>query len=466
MTTPFDLKSVSLINFRGFRREVDIPLAPLTFLVGPNSSGKSSIFSAISLLAQSGFPGRLPLPSEIVWSGRLVDVGSFRDAVYGHIPTRKMQIGLQFSSAVTAWRPWLTRQPTNLKGLPMRLTITLRQGDKDSLGEVDEIEVTDVTSQQSISITVRIQRTNIKLRIKFPDRIRMVLAPKSERRYQIIDSRVLEHVMQYRKSGKRRRGGTAAGWKRIASILGDFGLEFLLGGCERVASGRSAPQRSYPLTRSRVDERGALSLGRVDSVDPGMISESKSVRPSEFRRQRRAARVRLEQFLEKLEIASDATSERLSPYHSSISVKDSHTEITSNLVDVGFGASQIIPVIRACQSESMSPLFVEQPEIHLHPRAQGHVADLLIDTSKDRQVLVETHSVHLINQARLRVAKGELKSQDVIVLYVCRNSSGSHVKSIPILENGDFAAEWPEGFFEERYQETLALLDAKNKHDE
>jgi hypothetical protein len=50
-----------------------------------------------------------------------------------------------------------------------------------------------------------------------------------------------------------------------------------------------------------------------------------------------------------------------------------------------------------------------------------------------------------------------------MVLYVSRDKRGSHAQAIPILENGEFGSEWPEGFFEERYQETLALLNAKKE---
>jgi predicted ATPase len=128
---------------------------------------------------------------------------------------------------------------------------------------------------------------------------------------------------------------------------------------------------------------------------------------------------------------------------------------------VGYGASQVIPVISGCLYPSRSPLVVEEPEIHLHPKAQGTVAQLLCETSLHRQVIVETHSVHMINRARLLVARGELPKDHVIIHYVSRNRSGSHVTTIPLTSDGDFATKWPEGFFDERYQDTLRLLELK-----
>jgi predicted ATPase len=108
-------------------------------------------------------------------------------------------------------------------------------------------------------------------------------------------------------------------------------------------------------------------------------------------------------------------------------------------------------------------LFVEQPEIHLHPKAQATVADLLFETSHARQVVVETHSVRFINRARIRVASGEVPAEHLMILYVDRTSNGSHITPIPVMSNGEFGATWPNGFFDERYEDTMALLKLRSK---
>nr|MDQ3819082.1 DUF3696 domain-containing protein [Acidobacteriota bacterium] len=153
----------------------------------------------------------------------------------------------------------------------------------------------------------------------------------------------------------------------------------------------------------------------------------------------------------------------LTPYHSVINLRDNVTKVKSNLIDVGYGASQVIPVITACLSNRSGPIFIEQPEIHLHPKAQGTIAELLCETSLKRQVLVETHSVHMINRARLRVAQGHLDYKNVMILFVDRDARGSRVQTIPLKENGDFGGTWPGGFFDERYEDTMALLQLKSQ---
>ena len=78
-------------------------------------------------------------------------------------------------------------------------------------------------------------------------------------------------------------------------------------------------------------------------------------------------------------------------------------------------------------------------------------------------MLVETHSEHMINRARIRVAKGLLDPKDVMILYVDRSLKGSQVHTIPLDKNGDFGAAWPEGFFDERYEDTMKLLQLKSE---
>ncbi len=69
-------------------------------------------------------------------------------------------------------------------------------------------------------------------------------------------------------------------------------------------------------------------------------------------------------------------------------------------MDIGYGASQVIPVLRACLSRSRGTLFVEQPEIHLHPKAQSVVSGLLCKTSVNRQVVIKfSFHVHWVNQS-------------------------------------------------------------------
>jgi hypothetical protein len=250
--------------------------------------------------------------------------------------------------------------------------------------------------------------------------------------------------------------------KRLSATVTSVPLRFFIEGTQRVASGRAAPKRWYPIAQPSVGQEAFYGSFRLyDSVDPSVIIEDKPRDHSlRFTKEsRRRSRITLSAILRRLDIAKKIKTSKLSPYHASINLRDSQLNIESKLIDVGFGASQVIPVIRASLSRSPGPLLVEQPEIHLHPKAQGIIAELLCDTSLDRQVIVETHSEHMINRARILVAQGKLDCRDVIINYVLRTKYGSRVICIELDKKGDFKQQWPEGFFDERYQDTIKLLE-------
>lgn len=111
-----------------------------------------------------------------------------------------------------------------------------------------------------------------------------------------------------------------------------------------------------------------------------------------------------------------------------------------------------------------STLLYEQPEIHLHPAAQAELGSVFARAcSPDKRIVIETHSENLILRIQTEVAKGNLKPEDVTFYYVQPNSSGHQVIPIPLNEKGEFLAEWPKGFFEENYQESLKLSQARHR---
>ena len=139
--------------------------------------------------------------------------------------------------------------------------------------------------------------------------------------------------------------------------------------------------------------------------------------------------------------------------------------------DVGSGIGYLLPVLCAVYDKrqgSESTCFIQQPELHIHPALQAAMGDVFIEAcDEDHQILVETHSEHMllrilkrIRQTHLQVAIApELKIQadDVCVLYFDPSADGTTtVKRLRITEDGEFMDRWPRGFFGER---DLELLD-------
>ena len=125
----------------------------------------------------------------------------------------------------------------------------------------------------------------------------------------------------------------------------------------------------------------------------------------------------MNQWFERFEIPyklkiSDFGDVQLAGKYVSIALIDKNTKTPVTLADVGFGINQLLPIItEGLTREENAIICVEQPEIHLHPKLQANIADLMIETStgKDRkQWIVETHSELLIRRIQRRIREEKL----------------------------------------------------------
>jgi predicted ATPase len=135
-----------------------------------------------------------------------------------------------------------------------------------------------------------------------------------------------------------------------------------------------------------------------------------------------------------------------------------------NITDVGFGVSQILPALVALEVAVPGQLVhLEQPEIHLHPKAQRSLAKLLADAAiKEKRLVVETHSSILIRGIQTLVAKGELDPQLVKLHWFTRDeeTGATRVTSADLDENGAFGSDWPEDFDNTYLESERDYLDA------
>ncbi len=135
---------------------------------------------------------------------------------------------------------------------------------------------------------------------------------------------------------------------------------------------------------------------------------------------------------------------------------DKCSQVNVSILDVGFGISQVLPIIVQSMLSRHTTLLIEQPEIHIHPRLQAEFGSLLAECIKppyENNFIIETHSEHLLLRLQKLIRKGELKPEDVAVIYVDRTAEGSKCLELRIDSEGDFIDSWPNGFFEEDFNE-------------
>ena len=237
--------------------------------------------------------------------------------------------------------------------------------------------------------------------------------------------------------------------RRVASsIESEFGNISTLGPL------REAPDRLYLATGEAPKDVGAIGEMTFHAIWSQQAG----------RRRMSDLMVWVNGWMEKLDIAANVTLERLSgtEYYSLV-IKDAKTGIPINLPHTGFGVSQVLPIIvQGGYGPSGRTLVIEQPEIHLHPRAQATLADVFIEImKKGRALIVETHSEHLIGRIQRRIAEGAISNSDVAIQYFHRTERGTKIARLNLNEFGQFEPHRiPEGFFEERYEDSIGLMRA------
>lgn len=140
-------------------------------------------------------------------------------------------------------------------------------------------------------------------------------------------------------------------------------------------------------------------------------------------------------------------------------IKVSQNNLSLDITDVGFGISQILPILVTGFSSTIdSTILIEQPEIHLHPKMQAELADLFVDIINksegkkgklQRTLIVETHSEYLLKRIRRRISDKTIKARDVAIYFIhprsLQNPNSATIERINITEKGEF--EWPEDFY-------------------
>jgi hypothetical protein len=138
-------------------------------------------------------------------------------------------------------------------------------------------------------------------------------------------------------------------------------------------------------------------------------------------------------------------------------LRDTRNLALVGIQDVGFGIGQLIPVAAELANLRGELLLMEQPELHLHPAMQANLGELLANTVKDHpasQLIVETHSEHVVLRLMRLVREGKIDHELVQILYVDQDEEGkSYVTELPLDKYGEFTVDWPNGFFDERLNE-------------
>ena len=453
------MDEIRLKDFRCFREEQTARLAPLTLLVGENSTGKTSFLAIIRALWEFANDYKTPDFKEDPYDlGSFDEIAHFRGGRGGRAET--------FVAGFSTMRPNL--QKGTSKPLPQEFEVTFGKdgavpvpvGRRFAFSDtrIEDRFEEDIEENHIYVLRVETRRGSWEKRmsrgIRYPIQHHMI-PPHF-------------HFSISSFSGENQEGdpefepldGSPAFSSEDKEILREFPwYDLSLSGVRPFASApvRSKPSRTYDPSRPTRDPEG-------DYV-PMYLADVLTRREREWTELKR----RLQEFGKAAGLFDEISIKRLGQRDSEpfqIQIRKSGSKLKGplrNLIDVGYGVSQALLVITELLRPDAPPLFLlQQPEVHLHPRAQAALGSLFCQiASRERQLIVETHSDNLIDRVRMDVRDGisALKPEDVSILFFERNDLDVHIHSLGIDGEGNVlnAPDSYRRFFMEETTRSLGL---------
>ncbi len=446
-------KTLTLKNFKSWKSSIDsMPLAPITGLFGTNSSGKSSIIQALLLLKQTLESPDRSLPLHLGGERDYVELGQFRDVIWSHQEDAPLNFAFQWE-LINNLEIVDPKNPTALvfKGREMAFSTEIDSPNGEKLrvhrlcytfdGQDFALTRKEKGNQYQLSPTT--QGNGFRF-VRTHGRTWELPAPFKFHGFP-------DQVITY-----YQNTGFLPDLQR--ELEDQFSRVFYLG-----------PLREYPKRRYVWSGSEPIDVGRRGERAIDALLAARDRKPDNYinrgKRKRRWTLDRmLAHWLKEMDLIHDFSVERVSEKGSvyEVRVKKSPGSASVLLTDVGFGVSQVLPVLVLCYyAEEGSTLIFEQPEIHLHPSVQSSLADLFIDVAKHRniQIIVESHSEHLLNRLQRRIAEQVIPKDD-IALYFCK-TAGREANLVPLETDlfGDIT-NWPRDFFGDRFAEVAARQEA------
>ncbi len=439
------------IRWKNFRRFADtgwITVRPITVLIGPNNSGKTSVLSPLLVLNQTIASSDSEAP--IVTRGRLIDIGSYKDFVHLHDDSRELFFGLKFHNhAAKSELPPVGTFP------PGAMEVTFRKSDGSSKLVLKEYAISDFCGRPYLTRRLqadgRYSLTGVVPLDKMTDRERTAVLDTTPVNFLFAPTATL-HAME-NAGGADRSVSSERFSEAFSHYLRAVGFAFT----ELRSVFRDLSYVGPLRTRIRRYYRAA-------GESPSTVGPQGESAPHLFRRARKEQAQSINEWIRRFDFGDSMYCEEINDDLFKLILVNGAEK--NNLADVGFGASQVLPlIIQALAAPADSLTLAEQPEIHLNPRLQGVLADLFVHMAKSgHRVLVETHSEHLLTRLRTLVATGQIEASDVAVYFVERSEGESAIRLIPIDSNGHISREaWPRGFFEDALRESLILATTQSK---
>lgn len=464
---------LELTNFKRFHKaELDLN-SKITLLLGPNSSGKSSIIKSLLGLKQTAAPSN----EHEVFSaqGEYVDLGVYRDYVNNHDISKKVSIGISTAIPTNIFIPHAARL--------VRIDFTFGHDSTTEQARLLEIVAKDLSNNNSIFLRFVKKQTRdsftLSLSKEYAEELLQFFHSKKEPDPKLV-SRWTDGISVVAGDRYQFKPELKSNSSKERDFLSEFPVQVLTSIINSILKGfdseffylgplRRSPSRSYSRTAH------LLSVGSTGEHTPSVLANLKS-RASKERSREKPQGKRLEQLNRWIDLIFPGSKINAKSLEELVKLEIEREGGSKEVIsDVGFGFSQVLPIlVQAAVMPANSTLLIEQPELHLHPSAQTKFAEIISEASQSgRRFIIETHSEHIVRGLQISISNkrsrrgsltNRLDREDLKIIYIPR--SPQQVKVMEIDEWGEFLEAWPPGFFDEAYQASMRLLNNKIQSNE
>ena len=436
-------------RFKSWEDTGDVRLSKLTGVFGPNSSGKTSLLQFLLMLKQTA---ESQDRSRVLHTGSkdtYVDLGTLADVIHGH----ELPGTLRFELA------WCPDEPPEIRNTLLETGQVVARAERLAL----EVEVHGEEN------SIRVER----FAYRFGDYAFGM--ERVEPKYRTVEYKLVHDGYEAVRTPGRgwqlpapvKSYGfpdAATAYYQNVGFLLDLALAFETQMQQTLYLGplREYPGREYTWAGERpqdVGPRGELAVAALlASREEGRVIQPKTRARLRTVEEHVAWWLRELGIIHAFELRQIAEGRKL--YE--VRVKTTKDSPWVLITDVGFGVSQVLPVLVLCFYAPVgSTLIFEQPEIHLHPRVQSGLADVFLDAIKRRdvQIILESHSEHLLRRLQRRIAEDRVSNDDIALYFVEPSGGASSIRPLDIDAFGNIR-NWPDSFFGDELGELAAMTEA------
>ena len=422
------IKKFILRDVRCFGGEHEFEIRPLTFLIGENSTGKSTVLGCLQAFAdffrfidRPGYVGR----PEVDFNSEPYQMGAFADIARSSRPKKKeFQLGIETEYRKDKWlRCLLTLTEKDRGSEPVIQSTSWVFNEGKIIVSPNEDDQTRAAEEQIYNVRkIGPNEFHVQSNRDWSGRDLLSLQPlysvlsdelsscQSDNLQGAASKELFEFLNRRFPENEQNRNGR---FPRLPYR----GLGSAMPPVRSISPIRSKPKRTYdPLKETETPDGSEIPMALMN------LSRSSKQEWEDLRKH-------LVNFGNASGLFSDISlrelgSSKRDPFQLQIKVRGPK----ANLMDVGYGISQVLPILVRVFTTRRAMLLLQQPEVHLHPKGQAELASLLVEMNKRRgnSFVIETHSDSMIDRVRIEIKKGRIKPDDVSLIYL--EPDGSMVK--------------------------------------